>query len=164
MRLAGCAAAAGALAGLEFKSTTGVTADWLFAVVGADVGAGAVAAGAGVERLVTVLVVAVRMGAGAGLAATRADLVEVRLCVVVFATVGAGADSVALVSLAVGVVSAVVGGVASTVGGGLVVVVVVADGVGWTSCARRGVEESARAAAIAGRALVRAYRVVVVII
>ena len=130
IRLAGGAAAAGALAGLEFKSTTGVTADSLFALVGAGVTAGAVAAGAGADvRLVAVLVVAVRRGAAAGLAATWAVRVDL-LWVVVFATVDAGASSVALVSLAAGVLSVAAGAVMSTVGGGLVVVVVAAGGVG----------------------------------
>jgi len=49
----------------------------------------------------------------------------------------------------------VVAGAASVTGGGAVWVTG-AGSVGWTSCANEGVEESARAAAIAGRALVRA--------
>jgi hypothetical protein len=116
--------------------------------------------------LVTVLVVTVRAGTAAGLAAMCVVRVAVdvrRWVDVAFAAVLTGADSVALVSLATGAVSVVAGGETSAVGGGLVVVT--GEGcVGWTSWASSGVEESARAAAIAGRALACAYFVALIII
>jgi hypothetical protein len=84
--------------------------------------------------------------------------VRVERLAVVVAT-GAASGVVAIVS-AVGVLDSVVVGVASVVGGGSGVVAgagsVTGCVCGTASCAKLGVEESARAAAIAGRALARA--------
>jgi len=120
-------------------------------VAAAGAGAGAVA------RTDAVRVVTVRVATVAGFAtAVRAIRVTVRVCaglawrvVVVVDT-----DVVVLVSLVAGGVSGVTGG-ASTVGGGLWVVTG-AGSVGCVCCPIAGVEESATAAAIAGRALVSA--------
>jgi len=110
------------LAGFAVRSTTGVTADWLFAATGAAELAGGGAARAG-ALLVVVLVVTVRVGVAAGLVATRVVrvVVVVRLWIAdAVAGVLSGADSVALVSLFTGAVSVVAGGDVST--GGVVVV------------------------------------------
>ena len=78
------------------------------------------------------------------------------LTVLVLTVLVVGAD-VAVVSGAV-LVSVVDGAVASGVGVGAGVAAGAAGSVvtGWACCAASGVDESARAAAIAGRALVRA--------
>ena len=110
------------MAGFAVRSTTGVTADWLFAATGAVEFAGDGAAGAG-AFLVVVLVVTVRGGVAAGLVATRVVrvVVVVRLWIAdAVAGVLSGADSVTLVSLFTGAVSVVAGGDVST--GGVVVV------------------------------------------
>jgi len=111
------------LAGFAVRSTTGVTADWLFAATGAVELAGGGAARAG-AFLVVVLVVTVRVGVAAGLVATRVVrvvVVVVRLWIAdAVAGVLSGADSVALVSLFTGAVSVVAGGDVSI--GGVVVV------------------------------------------
>jgi len=110
------------LAGFAIRSTTGVTADWLFAATGAVELAGGGAARAG-AFLVVVLVVTVRVGVAAGLVATRVVrvVVVVRLWIAdAVAGVLSGADSVTLVSLFTGAVSVVAGGDVST--GGVVVV------------------------------------------
>ena len=113
--------------------------------VAADAGAAAVV----VARVDVVLVVAARAVDGAGLAAAvRVVCVTVRvLTVAVLAGVSAATGVSTLVSAVTEEVSAVTGGAVVVTGTG---------SVGCTSCASEGVEESARAAAIAGRALVRA--------
>ena len=86
---------------------------------------------------------------GAAVLAGRA----VRRVVVVVVVSGATVVSVVGAALVSGVT-----GVASTIGGGACCVTAGAGWVvtGWVACASKGVEESARAATIAGRALVRA--------
>jgi hypothetical protein len=87
-------------------------------------------------------------------------LVEaVRFVTVRVVFLGAADDVVVLVVVVVELLS-VVAGVASVAGAVVVVVlddvlsVVGSVGTGWACCARAGVERSAKAAAIAGRALV----------
>jgi hypothetical protein len=103
--------------------------------------------------------------AGAGTLAVVRIVRTVRVLVVV----ALGDDAVVVVcaavvleSLAAGGGFAAVAGGAST-GGGAVGVVTGAGSVGCVAWASKGVEESARAAAIAGRALDRAYRVLLII-
>jgi hypothetical protein len=79
---------------------------------------------------------------------------------VVVAEVGTVA-LLSVVTVALG--SGVVGDVSVTDGVGCAGVALVSGVTGCASCAIKGVEESARAAAIAGRALVRANRLVLVI-
>ena len=143
-------------------STTGATADCEFAFcAGAGVAGvvGAVAVWVTVVRVVTG-----RLGAGAGrAAAVRVARVTVLVWAVVVLTGAVDVeDSVAVVSVVL--VSGVVG--AASVAGGVVTGGVCATGsvgdvVVGTCWASNGVEESARAAAIAGRALVRALSIVV---
>jgi hypothetical protein len=154
---AGLAVAAGAGAGFEFRFTTGATFDC--EVAGAAVGGfGATAAlAAGTAARVATVRVAVRVATGAGRA------VETRVVRAVrwterFAVGVAGVD---VPDTGVVVTLSVVGAGSLSVGAGWAVVVgagsVATGGVGCAaSCARTGVEESASAAAIAGRALVRA--------
>jgi hypothetical protein len=145
--VAGSAAAVAADGGFAFTSTAGCTAD-------SDAGVGAGAAGAFV-RVVVARVVTVRAGVAAGLVA----VVRVERLVVVIVAMGAASGVVAAVSAA-GVLDSVVVDVASMVGGGSGVVVgtgsITGCVCGTASWAKLGVEESARAAAIAGRALARA--------
>jgi hypothetical protein len=105
-------------------------------------------------RVAVVRAVTARVGVAAGLAAVvRVE----RLAVVVVAT---GAASGVVAVSVVGVLDSVVVGAASVVGGGSGVVAgagsVTGCVCGTASWAKLGVEESARAAAIAGRALARA--------
>jgi hypothetical protein len=149
----GCAAAE-ARAGLALRSTTGAGlagAGALADGVAADCG-GAAAAGAGAWLLARVVVTWLTVRAGAGFAAATW---VVRLTALLATDVGDGAVSVAGNVLVSRVAGAVVSG--TGVGAGVGVAV------GWesvvTGCAcwaAKGVDESARAAAIAGRALARA--------
>jgi hypothetical protein len=127
-------------------STIGFTADWLAAgAAGAGAATGAAAAGTDARAvLVTVVFVTVRVAAGFAVA-TRLGL----------ATVLAGVTtSGVVVSATGGVVVSSTGAGSALTGAGVVVVGVV--GCAGASCASTGVDESARAAAIAGRALLRA--------
>jgi hypothetical protein len=146
-------------------STTGVTADWEFgAGAGAAGGVGTVA-GAVAVWFTVVRVVTGRLGAGAGLAAAVWVVrVTVRaLAVVALAGFDTGAASVVVVLVSVVAVGAasVTGGVAT---GGVCATGSVGVDVVGTSWASRGVEESAMAAAIAGRTLVRALSMRLVVI
>ena len=154
---------AGGFAGFAVMSTTGATADWEFAVcAGAGGAAGVAAAEAAGSRVTVVRVVVLVVAVGFAGAAWAVRTVRVFVVLVV---VSGGVTELSVVEdvvVVVVVVSEVVG-VASVTGGVVGCVVVVGvdveDGTSW---ANKGVEESARAAAIAGRALVRANRVVVV--
>ena len=93
---------------------------------------------------------AVRVATGAGLAAEISVVRTVRFTDCFAVVVVAGVDvSVAGAVVVVSVVAGGVSGAGWTVAGAVVVV-------GWASCARAGVEESASAAAIAGMARVGA--------
>jgi len=139
------------VAGLAFTSTTGATADSDLAGeggAGTAVAAGfAIAAGAaGAERAAMRVTARLAAGFAAVVRTARVDLV------------GAGAASV-VVSVTGVAVDEFVTGAVSVVGAGSVVVggAVVSVVTGWdcgTSWASAVVEVSARAAAIAGRALV----------
>jgi len=145
---------AGGVAGALFTSTTGATADCAVVGCAGACAAGADgAAGAGAEALATVRVV-VGCVVVIGLAAA---VRVVRLTVLVVVDFATGAWSLAAGSSVVDVVLSVVVGVASGAGAGSVVVD--AGGVavaGCASCALSGVEDSASAAAIAGKAQARA--------
>lgn len=154
----------------EVKSTTGFTADCDRSVeAGGAGGAGGRAAGAaaavacetaGAETCVVDLLT-VRVVFSAGFAA--ADLTCFTVLTVFVAEVLAGV----LVSATTGVESVTDGaGVLDVLAGALSVGAGVgieaaggaeSDGTGWACCASTGVAESARTAAIAGRALARAY-------
>ena len=100
---------------------------------------------------VTCVRATVDVATGAGFVAVTLAFRTVRTArVVVVVDAEASGVTVALGSGATGVAS-VTGGAASVAGAGWVSVVT-----GWVAWANKGVEESARAAAIAGRALVRA--------
>jgi hypothetical protein len=140
--------------GCGVVSTIGFTADVLTtgAAGATGVGAGAGAAVAGTtacEVRVVVCLVTVRTGTGAA-----AFAIVVRLCtVLVVERVGAEVSGVvSVVSVVAGVLSTTGAGSALT-GAGSVTVGVGCAGTSWASAL---VDESARAAAIAGRALVRA--------
>ena len=145
----------GAGVGFAFISKTGLTADCEVGAAGAGAaGLAAAATGAAgeVERTATVWLT-VRAGAAGRVVAVRAVRAVVRDA---FETALAGAavsvvvsDVVAVVSGAAGGEAVVVAGSVVTTGGGLTVT-------GCASWALAPVEESAKAAAIAGRALVRA--------
>jgi hypothetical protein len=97
--------------------------------------------------------VTVRLAVRVGTGADFAVICVVRLTVLVVVSAVAAASGV---SETVAVGSAATGG-ASTVGAGVGVATGAGSvGTGCASCARTGVEQSARAAAIAGRALARA--------
>lgn len=133
-------------AGLGWYFTIGVTADCGVAVAGAGSGAAAEAAAA-VVRVAAVRVTA-RLATGVGLAAVvRAVRLTVRVDRVVVSVDVSVVGATALVS-ALGAVSGTgVAGAGSVTGE-----------VGWTvSWASPWVDESARAAAIAGKARVRAW-------
>ena len=159
--LAGCVAglAAGAWAGFALKSTTG--GGRVDAVDAGAAGAGAATGAAGavacVATWLVVTCVVVRTGAGAGFA------VAWTVCLTVFVLAVVVDGAVVEVVSGAGLVSVVDGAVASGVGAGAGVGVGVAAGAvgsvvtGWACCATSGVDESARAAAIAGRALACAY-------
>jgi hypothetical protein len=148
-------------AGFALRSTTGLVAEVGAGAAGA--GAGFAATGAGARVTVLVATCVGVTGAGAAVRVTcrvvRATCVAGALLVVVVVDV----DVVVLVSVAGAVVSTVVafgstlvvGAVGVVCVAGAVLVVAVGSGVvlGVTCCASSGVEESARAAAIAGRAL-----------
>jgi len=149
---AGFAAAVVGAGGGADRSTTGLT--WLVRVAGT----GAAAAGGAVltVRVATVWLVTLVAGAGAGLAvATCVVRWAVRVVVVVLVGTSGAAGATVLLSVA-----EVVGSSGTVfdveVEGASVAGSVVTGCACGTSWARSGVEESARAAAIAGRALVRA--------
>ena len=148
---AGFAAAIVGAGGGADRSTTGLT--WLVRVAGT----GAAAAGGAdlTVRVATVWLVTLVAGAGAGLAvATCVVRWAVRVVVVVLAA-SAAAGATVLLSVAEVVGSS--GTVVDVEVEGALVAGSVVTGCAWgTSWASSGVEESARAAAIAGRALVRA--------
>jgi hypothetical protein len=152
LRIANVGLAAVAGAGFAFNGTTrGVAACWGGGAAGAAAGlvvAAAELAGTAVRFTVRVTV---RVATGAGLAAVRvvrAVRLTVRVAVVVVACVVSDAGAVALLSAA----GAGWSGAGCAVAGALV-----KGGVGCAaSWPRAWVEESASAAAIAGRAPVRA--------
>ena len=160
------AAFAGGAEGGALRSTAGATADCVAGVVGAAGFAAGAAGGAG-GRVVAVRVVTVRLAVVAGFGAATLAVRTVRTVLVFVVVVADDAEAsrvtVALGSGVTGGVSVVVTGEASTAGGGLGVATG-AGSVGCTAWASKGVEESARAAAIAGRARVRASCWVLVII
>lgn len=147
------------------RSTIGATADWLVVVVVVDVAGDVTGAESGADDCVVVdFVVTVRTGAGTGFAAATCILpvVERRCVDVVLVAVAPASDTLAALSAATGEASVVVGGVEVTAGGAVIVGGEPVSA-GWVAWASKGVEESARAAAIAGRALVRALSKLVVI-
>ena len=103
-----------------------------------------------------------RATAGRVAADLAAAMWVARVTVRAFTVVVAGAGEASLVvasavvSGAADVVSATAGGASTLTGDGAVVVETGAGSVGCVACASNGVDESARAAAIAGSALVRA--------
>ena len=118
----------------------------------AGFGASAAVATGAAARFVTVRDI-VRVATGAGFAAEMRVVRTVRLTDCLAVVIVAGVDvSVAGAVVVVSVAGAVVSGVGWTVAGAVVAGAAV---VGWASCARAGVEESA-SAAIAGRARVDA--------
>jgi hypothetical protein len=152
-------------AGLVLRSTSGFVAEVGAGAAGAGAGAGLAATGAG-ARVVVLAATCIAATGAPVLAAVRVTCRAV--CVAGAARVATVGELVALVSAA-GVLVSVAGAVCWTgaVGAGVVVDVVAAGSVvvlGVTCCANSGVEESARAAAIAGRALVRIWAVLFLII
>ncbi len=153
---------------LEVRSTTGFTAD---CGIGAVAGAGARGAAAGVVLVVAglgaeicgVVRLTIWVTGLAGLAGavcvTCLTVLEVRLADVVAAVPVSDGAEVESVTAGAGAVESAAGGV-EVAAGGVVVAAggAVSDGTGWVCCASSGVEESARAAAIAGRALARRCR------
>jgi hypothetical protein len=154
---AAVAVAVGGVA-FAFRSTCGVTADCAV-VAGAGSGAGAPDAGAarGVLTCAVVVCAVLWVVTFAGFAAAgRAACLTLLLVAEVAVLVVAGSAGGVVSAVAGDVLVSVVGGASVAGAGWDVVAGAVPAGTGCVSWAKMGVEESARAAAIAGRALVRA--------
>jgi hypothetical protein len=160
---AGAAAGCGAVAGFAFRSTTGGGRVEVGAAAGgAGVEAGAAAgAGAGAVACVVKCVGALR---GAGRGAVR-DVATCVVCLTVLVAVVLAAGAAVVVSVVAGaaVLVSVAGGAVWTGAGCVVAAGGVSVVTGCVCWARTGVEDSARAATIAGRALARACMIVFLI-
>lgn len=139
--------------------TSGLTADWATGGVAGCAGAGATGAAAATGAATLVAACAVRVAilrvtVRDAIGAAAFALVTILLCVATVFGADTAASGVAVSTVVAGALS-VVGGAGETVGGGSVVA-----GASW---ANSGVDESAKATAIAA-APVRAYSLLVVVI